>query len=329
MAYSGTISQTTYLTQQVIDSAFRRCRLKAQQITSEYIEIANQQLYLLLSALANNGVPLWCIEKVLLPLYQGANDVVLPIGTVDTLNQNLRTIQQATGTVTTISTTSTTVFTSDTPIVEVGILWSGVSEPLAFERSEDGVAWTTIQSVAPTGASGQWEWFDVNAVVPAAQFRVRATTGVLNASQVVLANAWNEIPLARMNRDDWFNLPNRAFQNDQPLQFWFDRQVPQPIIHMWPAPNAAVVGKKHISLLRHRQIMDVGTMTQSIEVPQRWYLAIVASLAVACADEIPEVDPAVIPTLEKRKAEALNDAQTEERDNSPIKWMPNIGMYTR
>ena len=62
MATSGTVSTTQFTTRQVIDHAYRRCRLGAQQITSEMIDIANDQLYLILANLANRGVQLWCIE---------------------------------------------------------------------------------------------------------------------------------------------------------------------------------------------------------------------------------------------------------------------------
>ena len=59
MAYSNTVSQTVFTTQKAIDNAVRRCRVPAEQITAETISIANDQLYLLLSDLANQGTPLW------------------------------------------------------------------------------------------------------------------------------------------------------------------------------------------------------------------------------------------------------------------------------
>jgi hypothetical protein len=69
MAFSNTVSQTNFNTRRVIDNAIRRCKLTAQQITAEHIDIANDQLYLFLSDLANQGAPLWCIEKQIYPLY--------------------------------------------------------------------------------------------------------------------------------------------------------------------------------------------------------------------------------------------------------------------
>jgi predicted thioredoxin/glutaredoxin len=75
--------------------------------------------------------------------------------------------------------------------------------------------------------------------------------------------------------------------------------------------------------------MDVGTMTQELEVPQRWYEAIVAMLASKLALEIGEVDTSLIPLLDQKANVALYTAQAEERDNSPMMIAPNIAMYTR
>lgn len=328
MAFSGTTSQTVFNTRKVIDNAIRRCRVPAQQITSEHIEIANDQLYLLLGELANRGTPLWCIEKVLVPLYDGQGGVTLASSTVDVLNSSLRSLQTVTGTNTTTSTSVTTDFGSATFVTTVGVRWSAASVPINLQRSTDNVTWTTIQSETPSAVSGEWTWFDLDTSIAAAYFRVLATSGVLSASHVYLGNTPTEIPLSRMNRDDYTSLPNKFFQSSRPLQFWFDRQVRQPIMHMWPVPNSAATTSQLV-IWRQRYIMDVGSMTQEVEVPQRWYEALVAGLAARMAMEIIEVDPAIIPMLDQKAAIALNIAQMEERDNSPMTIAPNIGMYTR
>ena len=70
-------------------------------------------------------------------------------------------------------------------------------------------------------------------------------------------------------------------------------------------------------------------MTQEIEVPQRWYEAIVAMLAAKLALEIVEVDTGMVPMLDAKAERALYVAQAEERDNSPMMIAPNIAVYTR
>ena len=331
MATSGTVSTTQFTTRQVIDHAFRRCRLGAQQITSEMIDVANDQLYLLLSNLANRGVQLWCIERLVMPLYEGNGAVTLPLGTVDVLNTNLRTLQEATGTTATTATTFQNYSVDGLTVTTVGIKWSAAAEPFVIELSNDGIAWTTVNTIeatdAPTQVAGEWLWIDTEVPETADYFRVRVTSGVLSASEVYFGNTPNEIPIARLNRDDWTALPNKSFLG-RPLQFWFDRQRDQPVMRLWPVPNAAAETQQ-IVLWRHRYIQDVGTMTQELDVPQRWFDAIVALLASKLAEETPEVDAGLMPILEAKAEKALAQAESEERDNSPIYWTPNLSPYTR
>jgi len=328
MAYSNTVSQTVFNTRKVIENAVRRCKVPAELITAEYVDIANDQLYLILSDLANQGAPLWCIEKVIVPLYDGVGDVVLDTQTVDILNSNFRQLQAVSGVNIDTATTRAIDFGGATFVTTVGILWSDVAVPVAFERSTDGVLWETIQTETPSATTGEWTWYDLDSSIATQFFRVRATSGTLGLSQIYTGNQPTEIPLARMNRDDYTNLPNKYFQSNRSLQYWFDRQIPNPIMHLWPVPNAAATVCQLV-LWRHRYIMDVGTMTQQVEVPQRWYEAIVALLAAKMAMEIVEVDPQIIPMLDAKAAQALYVAQAEERDNSPMMISPNIAMYTR
>ena len=328
MAYSNTVSQTVFNTRKVIENAIRRCKLPAESITAEYVDIANDQLYLLLSDLANMGAPLWCIEKQILPMYDGVGDIALDTKVVDILNSNFRQLQSASGTNVDTSTSRTISFGGDTFVTTVGILWSAASVPIAFEQSVDGLVWTTIQTETPVATAGQWTWYDLNISVATPYFRVRATSGTLGFSQIYTGNTPTEIPLARMNRDDYTNLPNKYFQSNRSLQYWYDRQIPNPIMHLWPVPNAAAEICQ-IVLWVQRYIMDVGTMTQELEVPQRWYEAIVSMLAAKMALEITEVDAGMIQLLDAKAERALYIAQAEERDNSPMMIAPNIAMYTR
>jgi len=327
MAYSGTVSQTTFDTRRVIENAARRCKLPAQSLTSEHIDIAKDQLFLLLSDLSNRGIQLWCIEKQIYPLYNGKSNMVLDTGTVDVLNSNLRTLQEVSGVNYDDPTYRETVFASATTVTTVGIKWSAAAVPISLQRSDDGVTWATVQTENPTASAGEWTWYDLDTSVAAPYFRVLATSGSLNFSQIYLGNTPTEIPLARLSRDDYTNLPNKSFQSNRPLQYWFDRQVQQPVMHLWPVPNEDAEAYQ-IVIWRQRYIMDVGTMTEELEVPQRWYDAIVAMLAAKLALEYVEVDANMIPMLDQKAKEALYFAQQEERDNSPMMILPNIAMYT-
>lgn len=330
MAVSGTVSTTVFNTRKVIDHAYRRCRVPPEGISSEQIAFALDSLYLVLSALANRGLQLWCIESYLMPLYQAQGLITLPNGIVDILNTNLRTIGVVNENTnnTTSSTTYTTSFPTDTQVTTIGIEWSGASTGYALETSTDGTTWLTVATQTnPSATAQQVTWVDIQGSLATPYFRVRATSGTLNQTQVILANTPNEIPMARLNRDDYVNLPNKAFEG-RPLQFWVDRLLNAPVLYLWPVPSAQFVTAQVVVWVK-RYIMDVGTMTQEIEIPQRWYDAVVYILASRIAEETPTVDPQMIAILDQKAQRALLEAENEERDDSPIYLTPNIAVYTR
>lgn len=330
MAVSGTVSATVFNTRKVVDHAYRRCRIPPEGISSEQISFALDSLYLILSMLANRGLQLWCIERFLMPLYQAQGLMTLPNGVVDILNTNLRTVEVLNTTSTNIvtSTTYQTSFSAATQVTTVGIEWSGASTAYALETSSDGATWTTVATESnPNTSANDVTWVDIQGSLATLYFRVRAVTGTLNQAQVLLSNMPNEIPMARLNRDDYVNLPNKAFEG-RPLQFWCDRQLNNPVMYLWPVPSAQFVTAQVVVWVK-RYIMDVGTMTQEIEVPQRWYDAIVYLLAARIAEESPTVDPQMISILDQKAQRSLLEAENEERDNSPIYMTPNIAVYTK
>ena len=78
-----------------------------------------------------------------------------------------------------------------------------------------------------------------------------------------------------------------------------------------------------------RQVMDVGDLTNELEIPQRWFLAIQSMLAHQMSLELPGVDMNRIQYLEVQAEKYFNMAEQEERDKSPIYYAPNISVYTR
>lgn len=329
MAFSGTVSQTTFDKRKVIERAFARCRVPVQQIVGEMVQDASEELYLMLSDWANQQIPLWTVERLILPMYEGVNELPAGVGTTDVLSANLRAITQVTGTNTDASTARTTSFSdSDTLVTTVGVKWSAAPPAtLTFERSDDNATWTTVTDYTVEEGSGEWTWVDMPSAVGSAYFRV-VGSAAMTYSQLVYGNTPSEVPMGIWNRNDWFNTTSKLSASSRPLNYWFERKVPIPSIHVWPTPDAdAEMGQ--VVVQRQRYIMDVGTMTQDLEVPQRWLDAVVAGLAARLALNTSEVPLELLPILDIKAVEALNKAQTEEYESGPLRLTPDISCYTR
>lgn len=327
MAFSGTVSTTVFNTNKVVDHAYRRCRMTAQRVTAEMQGIATDTLYLLLSELASVKAPSWCIEKLILPFYEGQPNVTLPLGTVEVLNANYRYLQAVSGSNIVTSTAYQVNFASGTIVSTVGIEWSAAAVPLSFSVSNDGITWTVVDTVTPSASAGEITWFDIYPALAYPYFKITATSGVLSYTTITLGNTPSEIPFGVLNRDSYVAQSNQIFAG-RPTTYWFQRDINQPVMHLWPAPNQAAELAQLI-VWRHRHIMDVGTLQQELEIPQRWYEAIVSKLASKLALETDAVDMNLIPLLDAKAEQALREAWDGDNDGSPTTITPNIGVYTR
>ena len=312
MAYSGNISGTTFNALKVVDHAFRRCRLPAQAITAEMQSYALDSLYLMLSELANIKTPSWCIQKMVLPMYENQQLVTLPVGTVEVLNLNYRTLQLLDGTTVATSTSYTYSFSSTTVVDTVGIKWSGTAVPVTFQVSTNGTTWTTVGTSSAVAVAGDITWTDISGALPYLYFRITASSTLLY-SAITIGNLPQEIPLGQLNRDSYVNQSNKVFPG-RPSNYYFQRDLPEPVAQL--------------VLWRHRQIMDTENLQQEVEVPQRWLEAIVNGLAAKVAAETAAVDAALLPILEQRSAISMQRAFDGDNDGSPIQINPGIGAYT-
>lgn len=326
MAYSGNIGGTTTNALKVVDHAFRRCRLPAQAITAEMQTYALESLRFMLNELANIKTPSWCIQKLILPMYQNQPLVTLPAGTVEILNLNYRVLQLLDGPYVATSTSYTVNFTTQTTVDTIGIKWSAAAVPVTFQVSTNGTVWTTVGTSSEVAAAGEITWTDISGALPYNYFRITATSP-LSYSAITLGNLPQEIPLGQLNRDSYVNQSNKVFPG-RPSNYYFQRDLPEPVVYLWPAPFVAAE-QAQLILWRHRQIMDTENLQQEVEMPDRWQEAIINGLAARMAAETPAVDAQLIPILEQKAAMSQQRAWDGDGDGSPIQINPGIGVYTK
>lgn len=325
MAYSGNIGGTTTNALKVIDHAFRRCRLPAQSITAEMHDYALDNLRFMLNELANIKTPSWCIEKLILPMYENQPIVTLPAGTVEVLNLNYRVLQLLSGASVTTSTSYTVNFTTQTVVNTIGIKWSAAAVPVTFQVSNDGIIWTTVGTSSAIAAAGDITWTDISGALAYTYFRITATSPLI-FSVITLGNLPQEIPLGQLNRDSYVNQSNKVFPG-RPSNYYFQRDLPEPIVNLWPAPFSASE-QAQLVLWRHRQIMDTENLRQEVEIPARWQEAIIDGLSARVAAETPQVDPQIMAVREQKAAMSMQRAWDGDNDGSPIQINPGIRAYT-
>lgn len=356
MAYSGTFGTTVITVQTLIDHGARRSGKLAEELAVEQVQSAKESLFYVLSNLINQGINYWAIDKKVYGLSPDQYEYLLPLGGVDVLNALYRTMTRPTpnngggyfsssgvtanafdNDITTIDVQTSSNgniginFGSDNPIYagSIGILpGKSGSFHILLEWSNDNATWNLLEDTGvTTWVDGSWLWYDIDPGVTAQYYRMRETGGgTLAVREFYVGNNSTEVTMARLNRDDYTNLPNKNFTANQPYQFWFNRTIPQAKIVLWPTPSDPFV---QMTVWYSRQIMDVGDLSGEIEIPQRWYLAIQCMLAHQMSQELPGVDVARTTYLEQQAEKYFQMAEQEERDKSPIYFAPNISVYTR
>lgn len=356
MAYSDTYGQV-YNVQTLIDHGARRCGKLAEELTSEQLLSARESLGFVLSNLINIGIQYWAIEKEVIGLTPEKSIYTLPSGSNDVLNALYRTMNRPSGSYTTSAGGNAALagdndintycqqsaangnisvnFGTDNPIYagSIGLMpyvsgGGSANWALTLEYSTDGVTWNTLTDLGVvTVTDKQWIWTDIDPGQSVRYYRVRISGGsTLALREFYVGNNSREITMSRLNRDDYTNLPNKNFTANQPYQFWFNRTVPNPEIYLWPTPNDPFV---QMTVWYSKQVMNVGDLTNELQIPQRWYLAVINMLAHQMAMELPQVDMARVQYLEAQGEKYLALAEAEERDRSPVYFAPNIGVYTR
>ena len=368
---SGTVSATPYNLRKVLDHAFRRAGKSAEKVSAEQLSIATDIVFTVTSQWINAGFPLWTRQYLFLPVTIGSFDVPTPVGTVDIITAFWRILNPWRGDAT-LSTgadaaqlfagqpSADVVITGINPGVyvnflsamqvdTVGILLGGastVTAALEVQASSDGVNWTTVQTLPSTTYTPQvWQYFGLIPSVTTQFLQIvlpSASTWTLNQVNFGLADS-QDIPFGRLNIDDYYNLPDKQFQGDQPNSLFVDRQLNAPVLKIWPTPNVTAFYNGTMTALVRRYIQDPGQLTNNVEVPQRWLEALQWGVAKLLMYELPDEEASSqqtsyftlmakqqrlqAVTQELTKAEAL--AWGEERDNSPVRIVPNIGGYTR
>lgn len=349
MATSGTISQTAFTTRDIIDSAFRYCRLAPQQVTAEMLAEALKALYKLLSALPANVYPLWAQDHQLVALPLGKMAIDMPAGTIDLKETFLRAITRYDSTAVASSGVGYLAIDADldtsclqssadgnlildcaasVSVTMVGVaLASSTSATLVIESSSDLLTWTSRWAPGRAAyVADEIVWAELDPSVDAQYWRLTGSGGETLDIAEFIVGTHRDRPLARRNRTQYVRKTNRQSRGT-PNEFWLDRQHDIP--RMWVYPTADATSQfSCISIWRQRYIEDVGSMTQIIEVPKRWYEAVTGALAWRIAISITQVDISVVNLLKPLADQWNVMIASDERESTPLQMSFNLRGYS-
>jgi len=359
MAYSGTYNQTSINVDQLISYAYRDAGRTAEEMTPELVNAGKQALFYILQNSVNRGINIWLQKVEILGAQTNEQYLSLPTNTVDVLEANWVYIvnpsisaalpidnaaapllfdQNANADLLGYATTTLSEnyfgasYSQQTRVFYVGFNAyspnTTTTYSLDYQVSNDGINWTTWQSFPSVSLTDfQWQYFQINATQEFYYYRLknRNTSSTYSLRAIQFAQSQQVIPLARLNRTDYFDLPNKQFQSQRSLQYWFNRQI-DPQMYLWPVPNNNF---QVFETILELQPQDVGSLTNDLYMPDRALPYFQAALSHKLAMQLPGIDLNRVTYLEKLALQARQEFEDEDRDKSPIYFQPNISYYTR
>lgn len=353
MATSGSIGGVTFRVQQIIDAAYRRCKIAPQTVTGEKLYNAMGELQRMLQSLPVGVLPLWTKEQVLLGMKPGRPTVTLPAGSIDIVGDAyIRSHTAISSGMTALTNSGADAAvaldedaTSAVPLFDAG--WITVDLATAQSATTFGV--TFFQGTNPTRVTvatsadnltfddvglieesyqtaGEMAWCeaDVVASVRYVRFTVENACSVRN---LVVGGEPSQRRVTRINHDLYKRKTN-PYTPGEPRQYWLDRKSDRQVMRLWPVPNGDQE-RQCLVVWRQRQIMDVLSMAEELELPQRWHDAVVGGLAYRIALDNPESDAGLINMLKPLADEWSYLVRQDERDAAPGRIHVNISAYTR
>lgn len=153
-----------------------------------------------------------------------------------------------------------------------------------------------------------------------------------------------DINISRIAEPTYSTIPNKNAQG-RPIQVWIQRMtgaqyplpgpngtnqitgIDSPKITVWPTPNSP--GDQYTFVYwRLRRIQDVNSGTNTLDIPFRFLNCMIAGLAYYLSMKLPDVPDNRIAALKADYMEQLQLATDEDRDKSPVRFVPRNMFYS-
>ena len=144
-------------------------------------------------------------------------------------------------------------------------------------------------------------------------------TDVIDILSAVVRRSTTDFSMSRISRDTYLATPNKS-TTGRPTQFSLDRQI-TPNLKIWPTPENSTDTIVYDALTR---MQDADTVTNTMEIPFRFYPCLTAGLAYYISMK---KAPDRIQLLKTVYEEEFERAMGEDRDRSSFTVTPQLNYY--
>lgn len=338
--------------------AFERIGIIGNNVTGLQLQSAILSANLELTDWQGKGLNLPFIEQDMLSIYANQPTYALPINTVRLLEVSVAALNRLNVGGTAFSSaggnadnvfiagnTTGCVQTSPDGYISynygVGnaysVLYVGVQPlidqtlSLTIDYSFDGSIWYNVYTpIDQFYYANSITWFVLPAPLNAQYWRIKENAGAtMQIQQLYFTNAsttqGNRL-LTAISRSEYMAIANRSIQSTSGSYYF--NNINTPTITLWPMPYNNQYNVLYYTRLRYAQ--DITNLTDTIDIPQRFYEAFTAGLAMRLAEKFPEnMTPERWQLLQSRapiNSAYLTAAQTDF-ENVTIRFEPDFTSY--
>jgi hypothetical protein len=227
-----------------------------------------------------------------------------------------------------MATSGTTAFNPDqVNLIEEGCAMAGFEARTGYDFRSARFALNMLLMEWANKGINLWTMASNSETLVASTATYNLPSDCVDVLDVVLrTNAANvatqqDLKISRIAMPTYATIPNKL-DTGRPLQYMVDRQI-QPTITLWPIPDAVQTWTLFYYYLRRLEDAG-GTASLTVDVPFRFYPALVAGLAYQMSLRKPELLERV-QMLKGIYDEQFDMASSEDREKAPLRLVPHIG----
>jgi hypothetical protein len=291
----------------LIEEAFERC---GRELRTGYdFRTARRSLNLLTIEWANKGINLWTVEQGVIPMVTGQSMYPYPADTIDMMDMVIRNNNGTSN--------------------QIDINISRIAEPTYMSIPNKLAQGRPIQ-VYVNRQSGQENLSSalLAAGISATDTTITLTSAAGLASAGFIKMGTETISYPNVNGNQLLNCARGQNGTTATAHNAGAAITVQnlPSINVWPTPNAP--GTQYLFVYyRLRRIQDAGSGTYVQDIPFRFIPCMVAGLAYQLSTKLPDVMPDRIMMLKAAYDESFQLAADEDRDKSPVRFVPRNLFY--
>ena len=334
--------------------AYERIGIIGNDQTPLHIQSAIMSGNLELSSWPGRGLNLWLVQQQMFSIYVGQPTYSLPINTIRVLevvatqpirlnsggtpgssaNGNPGNCFDSLQTAGCIQTAPNGNISYDYGAGKsYSILYVGITPlnnstyTISVDYSFDNVNWTQVY-LAPQQnyPANQITWFVIQQSLNARAWRIRETGGqTLSIQQIYFDQpttfGTGDRLLNPLSRSEYVAIPTKLTQGF-PSGYYFNQIIP-PTITLWPTPPVNNT-QTNILYTNYSYAQDITQMFQTVQVPQRFYDALVSGLSARLAMKF---SPDKINIMESKANEAYAIAAKTDFENVTLRFEPDFTSY--